>query len=153
MPRWPERTLEERLLSRREVVGDCWVWTAARDREGYGKIQVAGTNRLTHRIAYEVWRGPIPPGLSIDHDCNNPSCFNPDHLTPRPIADNIRRGRGNKWSLNAAKTHCSHGHPFDEANTSVDTRGWRKCKTCAREAARRRRQHALEGREQPGHLL
>lgn len=28
------------------------------------------------------------------------------------------------------KTHCKHGHPFDEANTSLDCKGRRTCRTC-----------------------
>ena len=36
----------------------------------------------------------------------------------------------------AKKTHCVHGHVFDEANTYVHKSG-RKCRTCARLNARR----------------
>jgi len=31
---------------------------------------------------------------------------------------------------NAMKTHCKHGHPFDEANTYLAPRGTRECRTC-----------------------
>jgi hypothetical protein len=30
-------------------------------------------------------------------------------------------------------THCKHGHAYDEANTYVDPRGKRQCRTCIRE--------------------
>lgn len=39
----------------------------------------------------------------------------------------------------AQKTHCKHGHPFDEANTLITPQGFRSCRAChrTREAARR----------------
>lgn len=38
-----------------------------------------------------------------------------------------------------AKTHCKHGHPFDEVNTFVNGRGHRICRACSREKMARRR--------------
>jgi hypothetical protein len=34
------------------------------------------------------------------------------------------------------KTHCLRGHAFNEANTHVDSYGYRSCRTCLRERAR-----------------
>ena len=34
---------------------------------------------------------------------------------------------------NAAKTHCPAGHPYDEANTARDAKGWRRCRACNNE--------------------
>jgi hypothetical protein len=35
------------------------------------------------------------------------------------------------------KTHCRHGHPFNEDNTLIDKRtGWRQCRTCHRNRER-----------------
>lgn len=36
-------------------------------------------------------------------------------------------------------THCSKGHPFDEANTHVDSNGWRNCRRCSAERRLRNR--------------
>jgi hypothetical protein len=38
---------------------------------------------------------------------------------------------------NAAKTHCPHGHPYDASNTGRARRGFRYCKSCRQERARR----------------
>lgn len=35
------------------------------------------------------------------------------------------------------KTHCKHGHPFDEANTQILPKGGRACRECKRIAARK----------------
>jgi WhiB family redox-sensing transcriptional regulator len=34
--------------------------------------------------------------------------------------------------VNAGKTHCKHGHPFDAANTYYTVDGERRCRACRR---------------------
>jgi hypothetical protein len=128
--------------------GGCWEWLAYRDRKGYG---VFGRQRA-HRVAYELLVGPIPDGLQIDHLCRNPSCVNPDHLEPVTLVENTRRGIA--WQVagakNAAKTHCPTGHPYDDANTLILSRGRRDCRTCQRSGARktqRSKTHCPQGHE------
>lgn len=45
------------------------------------------------------------------------------------------------------KTHCRHGHPYDEANTLFTSRGYRYCRECkeAHDDARRRVTHCRHG--------
>lgn len=38
---------------------------------------------------------------------------------------------------NARKTHCKHGHPFDEENTYISPRGNRGCRACRRNSVRK----------------
>lgn len=69
----------------------CWLWTAARNASGYGVFAFnVGANdiRLAHRVAYELVRGPIPPGRIICHACDNPSCCRPEHLFEGSNQDN-----------------------------------------------------------------
>ncbi len=33
-----------------------------------------------HRLAFALSRGPIPAGMLVLHDCDNPPCCNPEHL-------------------------------------------------------------------------
>jgi len=49
-------------------------------KHGYSQIERDGKAKYIHRWAYELWIGPIPDGLNVLHSCDNPSCFNPDHL-------------------------------------------------------------------------
>lgn len=92
-------TLEERIITKFEIAANgCWNWTAARTKLGYGKIS---PRLLAHRAIYELSVGPISDGLELDHLCRNPSCVNPDHLEPVTHAENLRRGRGQKYELSA----------------------------------------------------
>jgi HNH endonuclease len=72
----------------------CWLWLASLGASGYGQFSIGGREGpvVAHRIAYELERGEIPEGLTLDHLCRNRMCVNPWHLEPVPLAENIRRG-------------------------------------------------------------
>lgn len=57
-------------------LGECIIWIGLHTTHGYGLWQKRGA----HRVAYEHWIGPIPPGLVIDHLCRMRPCVNPYHL-------------------------------------------------------------------------
>src|SRR4051794_28099208 len=58
----------------------CWEWQGATDHGGYGEFHMSARNARAHRMAYELFAGPIPDGLDLDHLCRNPPCVNPEHL-------------------------------------------------------------------------
>ena len=113
-----------------DVTG-CMIWTGSRSR-GYGRLHVGGVPVYAHRFAYEQFVGPIPDGLVIDHLCRNRGCCNPEHLRVCTNRENIfAPGSLSSGAVNAAKTHCIHGHEFDDANTYA-YRGKRRCRECRR---------------------
>jgi len=76
----------------------CWVWTGGLtydwrggNRAGYGRFSIGGKPKLAHRVAYELFRGPIPDGMVLDHTCERKSCVNPDHLEPVSSRENVLR--------------------------------------------------------------
>lgn len=75
----------------------CWIWTRCKKDWGYGVIKLLGDQLGAHRASYILLRGDIPEGLILRHECDVPSCCNPDHLLPGTHADNARdrdtRGR------------------------------------------------------------
>lgn len=116
------------------------MWLRYRNRDGYGIGTWNGKRQGAHRIAYEAFVSPIPEGSEIDHLCRNRACVRPDHLEAVAHLVNVRRGEAPS-AAHSRKTHCVHGHPFDETNTVYrDTpsgRRWRKCRTCRDDANRR----------------
>lgn len=88
----PLRVIERKVLDRvRRTPSGCWEWVGYRKPSGYGKFSLhrLGTH-AAHRLAYEVFCGPIPEGLSVCHHCDNPPCCNPAHLFVGTNGDNIR---------------------------------------------------------------
>lgn len=114
----------------------CWTWTGSTNTHGYGEFRVARRTRLAHRISYELFVGPIPTGLQIDHLCRNRACVNPDHLEPVTARINQLRSPISVGGVNARRTHCSSGrHELGPENTwpSFAASGMRTCRACIAE--------------------
>lgn len=136
-----KKTLKERFDAKVKVDGqsDCWIWAGTKDKDGYGLISVDGKPKRAMRVAYELYRGPIPMGLVLDHflypeRCIGPSCSNPQHLMPTTRSANSARS---SW---ARKTHCPAGHEYSPENTVLENTGrggkGRRCRKCRNEHIR-----------------
>lgn len=119
-------------------VTGCWEWQGHVAASGYGTFRIdSGRRGPAHRRGWELLRGPIDPGLQLDHLCRVRHCVNPDHLEPVPPRVNLARSTA--WTgpnSEAAKTHCVNGHGFTPENTHVTPAGHRQCRACHRERAR-----------------
>lgn len=89
--------LEVRLNAKVDRSGGpdaCWPWTGSggRARGGgvYGHLKLRDVVVTTHRLAWELANGPIPPGMFVCHRCDNPPCCNPAHLFLGTATDNAR---------------------------------------------------------------
>lgn len=135
--------VEPRFLAKVDKTDTCWLWTAWIERTGYGRFWLDGWNQIAHRVAYELYVGPIPEGLEIDHLCRVRRCVNPDHLEPVTTRENVRRMIPHRTSYQSLRDACPNGHPYDEDNTIVTATG-RQCLMCKRDA---NRAHYLRNRE------
>lgn len=133
-------SLLQRLLAlgKFEPETDCWIYLGTPSRV-YGTIKGTGSRRnlSVHRLSYELFVGPIPQGLQIDHYvCENTRCFNPKHLRPSTGRENVLRS-DTLASKFASKTHCPQGHEYNDNNTYFYPKGGRGCRICRRESNRR----------------
>ena len=86
-----------------------------------------GSRQLrAHRVMYEMFVGPIPEGVTLDHLCRTRNCVRVSHLEPVTNVINIKRGVPFRQRL----THCQRGHEFTEENTGRHPDGKRFCKVC-----------------------
>lgn len=111
-----------------EPIDPCHLWTGAKDRDGYGHINIGGITMMAHRVSLNLSGRPIPEGLEVDHLCRVRCCVNPAHLEIVTRAENWERGRSLS-RLNRDKTHCVNGHKFTPSNTYMDGTG-RRCRSC-----------------------
>ncbi len=137
----------------------CWEWQGKITIWGYGRFFYEGVQVQAHRVSHILFKGPIPEGFDVDHQCHNKDlsckggvtcphrrCVCPDHIEATTEGENIRRGRNHHKSL----THCAHGHPYDEKNTwwYTNKKGGRQryCMECNRIASRRHHKEKMEAR-------
>ena len=81
----------ERFTRAIDSAGPCWNWRGRAMPDGYGMC--GNLSRAPCR--HELFVGPIPVGLDLDHLCRNRLCVRPDHLEPvTNIETNILRGEG-----------------------------------------------------------
>ena len=111
----------------------CWLWIGpdASSRRDYGCLTVAGKNVRAHRLAWELYRGPIPSGMVMDHICRVRCCVNPEHLRVVTYRQNAIENSVSITAVNRHKAHCQRGHPFTDENTFPRRKG-RECRTCRR---------------------
>lgn len=119
----------------------CWLWMAGTTR-GYGVISHNRKKKYAHRLAHELFKGPIPNGYQIDHLCRVIACVNPAHLEAVSPKTNVLRSEAPTAKF-ARRTHCERGHPLSGKNL-LTYAGVRVCRTCKIEREfRGRRRRAL----------
>lgn len=125
------KTLRERFEDRVVRRDGCWDWRGKQSDQGYSQMRVGPKTTGAHRVAYELFVGPIPVDKEMDHLCRNRGCVNPAHLEAVAHRVNVLRGDA-PTARHARATHCVHGHPLSGDNVRA-YRGGRTCRTCERD--------------------
>jgi len=107
-PKGPQRRLEQRRADFMSKVAistesDCWLWTGAQSSNRYGVVHIRPKNTFAHRVAYQLFVGPIPSGLLVCHRCDVKLCVRHDHLFLGTTSDNQRD------SMSKGRTACQRG--------------------------------------------
>ena len=126
-------------------MNECKRWHGAHREDGRPTLG----GRYVYRIAWEIEHGALPLGMVLHHSCEHPWCINHEHLELMSQSEHMKlHGFFDGDVVQAEKTHCPQGHPYDDANTyhyrKVDKRTGityheRQCRTCRRERSRARR--------------
>jgi hypothetical protein len=148
---YERKTLKERFDEKwiLDIETGCWLWIASKNSGGYGQIRnngSKGTMLYAHRVAYELYREPIPEELEIDHLCRVHNCINPWHLEAVTHSVNVLRGLTPiLTSQRSAKIKsCPRGHEYTEENTYIYSQKSssgrivhnRRCRACGRSRQR-----------------
>jgi hypothetical protein len=133
--RWIARVRARSII---DPVKGCWLWQGFIHGNGYGNTSYRGKNGRLHRLAFQVFKGPIPPGHDVLHKCDIRNCWYPDHLFNGTRQDNHDDmwAKGRAWQQ---KDVCRHGHPWAEHAYYVRGKSnkrsgvkWRHCRECDR---------------------
>lgn len=115
----------------------CWLWTAARNKSGYGVFGVpdrkrgTGCTGIASRLSYLEANGPVLRSEHVDHLCRVRNCVNPEHLEVVTHRENILRG-DTVSAKRSRVTHCPQNHEYTPENTTTDSKGRRYCRECKR---------------------
>ena len=118
----------------------CWEWTAGKRRE-YGRFNVFWDLSVgSHRYSYFIFNNIDPYKNLVCHSCDNGKCVNPSHLFLSDAKGNNRDCANKGRNIQQKKTHCPHGHEYNEENTRIyfckKGRRRRKCMPCEKERYR-----------------
>ena len=112
-----------------------WYWTGSKGGNNYGRMTVNGKYIGAHVVAYKLFKGLVPAGHDVHHECERTDCVNPEHLKALPEKEHVQLH---------LKTHCANGHLLTGANVyHWSGNNARYCRACRRAIDKRRPRRGL----------
>lgn len=106
-------TLRERLLSKVNVVGNCWEWRPKSTRKG-AVIWFDGKAVSAARASYVLEYGEVPADMELTNRCQNQKCISPFHM----YLKSRHKGKASGFIINP-KSIKTNKPLDDELNTDV----------------------------------
>lgn len=130
------------------VCGRRGILATAIDASGYRRLGLyVGGKRINcriHALVADAFLPPRPDGAVTRHIDGDHLNNTVENLQWGTQSENVRDAVNHGTQRNIRKTQCPYGHPYDEVNTSYESRGNRKCRTCRRDRERLRRARMKE---------
>lgn len=101
---------------------DCWIWTAAKNWDGYGTFTLSGKDVRAHRVSWFIRHGQWPGSACVLHSCDTRACCNPSHLFLGTRGDNAK-DRDRKGRLPKGEDHTISKLTAEQA-LNIYKRAW-----------------------------
>jgi len=136
---WPKVDKDGPTMSHMD--SNCWVWTAAKTKLGYGQFRVGSSMQYAHRVSLSFGLGRMPQPQAL-HACDNPSCVRPSHLSEGTRERNMKEAYDRGRRQVAKCQGEQHGNA--KLNES-DVREIRKCCSEGETQAALSRRYGISG--------
>ena len=87
MSKYPQKAIN-RFESKVNKTENCHIWTAAKQKQGYGMFSYNGKSTPAHRFAYLLYKGDIAENMVVHQTCETNDCVNPEHLVLQTKSQN-----------------------------------------------------------------
>lgn len=106
------------------------------DPNGYLQVTLSKNGKHSHHrvhvLVLTAFREPCPPGKEGAHEDGNKDNCRLSNLFWKTKRENILDAVRHGTHHNGSKARCRWGHDFTRANTRLDSRNRRVCRTCDR---------------------
>lgn len=112
---------------------NCWIPERYVDLNDYIRVTIDGDRYLLSRLSMCVYHNVYYFNHEIlaTHKCNNPKCFNPEHVMPGSNSDNVLDSVALGTHRNSSKDKCPKcGSPYSKQRSGKKQVWSRRCLSC-----------------------